>query len=316
VKKNDYKRAFLKMEPDQAFKERLAEKVQSKTPTMFQKRNKRFMASFVGALILVAGFGLFSNLNGQDTPNESETSPVEQNVAEGAVFIPQIELPKQSGVAMDMIGLIVYQGKVYTQTDTLVPKDSAKQLLEEKIGRTKGNIDEWSSQDDYADELASSIGEMDVYKVKGYGSDFRIMTYEEINGDIWAEFYECLNGIEVRSGADLFEKLKMVGNVESAKWEAFESWNNSGQVYEDVPVDATLEEFLLALNAAKPIEQEPLQQEGIYESAEQKFILIKLKDQTEIRLRLFKEGGYVKYGFAPVFLKVEDETFAKMWESL
>lgn len=315
MKKNDYKQAFMKIEPDKTFKDRLAKKVQNKSLTKYQKRNKRFVATFVGSLILLLGFSIFSSLNWSDTRDHSASSPIDRTVSEGAVFIPQIKLPEQSNTAMDMIGLIVYQGRVYTQTDTQINPDSAKQLLGKKIGRTKGNIDEWSSQDEYAQELASSIGQMDVYSIKGYDSDFRIMTYEEMNGSIHAELYECLNGIEVKSGADIFNKLQLVGNVQSATWEEFNSWNNNQQIYKNVQVDTKLDHFLQSLNVAKPIEQEELQKEGIYENMEQKFILIKLKDQTEVRLRLFKDG-YVKYGFAPVFFKVDNEPFSEMWNSL
>lgn len=315
MNKNDYKKAFMKVEPDGNFQKRLEQKVLKKTPGKFQR--KRMVASLgVACLFLIAGVGVFSNLNGDRPIEHSLESPVKPSVSEGAVYIPQVEIPvQQSGKAFDMIGLIVYQGRVYLQSDTSVTPEAAKPLLGEKIGRTKGNLNEWSSQKDYEQEMASSIGVTDVYKVQGYDSQFRIMTYEEINGEIYVQFYDCLNGIEVRTGEDVFKKMSLAGNVQSVRWERFDSWNNSLGEYEDVPVDARFESFLQSLNAAQPIEQEVLQEQGIYENEEQKFILIKLKDQTEVRLRLFKDG-YVKYGFVPVFFKVEDAAFTEMWDSL
>lgn len=65
----------------------------------------------------------------------------------------------------------------------------------EKLGTTKGNIDGWSKQEAYDEEFASTIGETDVYAVKGYDKDFRVMTYER-EGEFSAEFYENLNGIK------------------------------------------------------------------------------------------------------------------------
>jgi hypothetical protein len=315
VNKNDYKRAFMKVEPDQDFQERLVRNVLKKTSSKGQ-RWRTITSLGVACLFLIVGAGVFLQWNEERSFDQSQESPIERRVTEGAVYIPQVEIPEQqSGKAMDMIGLIVYQGRVYLQSDTTVTAEAAKPLLGEKIGRTKGNLNEWNSQKDYEQEMASSIGVADVYKVKGYDHEFRVMTYEEINGEIYAQFYDCLNGLEVRTGEDVFKKFGLAGNVQSVRWERFDSWNNSLGEYEDVPVDAKFESFLQSLNAAKPIEQDVLMEQGIYENEEQKFILIKLKDQTEVRLRLFKDG-YVKYGFVPVFFKVEDAAFTEMWEDL
>jgi hypothetical protein len=314
VKKKDYKQAFLKVEPDDDFQRRLEQKVLKRTQRKFQ-RMRTITSLGAACLFLIIGVGVFFQWNEERSLGPKE-SPVERRVTEGAVYIPQVEIPEQqSGMAMDMIGLIVYQERVYLQSDTTVPPEAAKPLVGEKIGRTKGNLNEWSSQNDYEQEMASSIGESDIYKVNGYDSEFRIMAYEEINGEIYAQFYDCLNGMEVSTGEDVFKKFGLAGNVQSVRWERFDSWNNSLGEYEDFPVDDRFDSFLQSLNAAKPIEQDVLMEQGIYENEEQKFILIKLKDQTEVRLRLFKDG-YVKYGFVPVFFKVEAAAFTEMWDSL
>ena len=78
-----------------------------------------------------------------------------------------------------MIGLVVYQGNIYTQTGTQITPDIAARG--DKLGRSKSGITEWSSSEDYT-ELASTIGEMDIFTVKGYDADFRIMSYMEHDG--------------------------------------------------------------------------------------------------------------------------------------
>lgn len=123
----------------------MAQKLQYKTQPKSQRRNKRLIASCAAGLILLAGTGIFANLYWSDNSNPIASNPPSHTVSKGEVFIPKIQLPKQTNEAANMIGLIVYQGKVYTQTDTHITPESAKPLLGDKIGRTKGNIDEWSS---------------------------------------------------------------------------------------------------------------------------------------------------------------------------
>jgi hypothetical protein len=232
-----------------------------------------------------------------------------------SVILPKLKLPKNTNESADMIGLIVYKGRIYTQTDTHIASKFAYSLLGEKIGRTKGNINEWSDQSEYATELASSIGEIDIYTVKGYDSNFRIMSYLEQDGKIWSEFYECLNGLTVNSGEDIFEKLNMDNNIQSASWEEPNSWNDNKQEFHTLSVNDKLYKFLDALNKAKPIEQRSLQQNDIFETEEQKFVLLKLNDHTEIRLRLFKDS-YVMYQNAHIFIKMDDVVFDDLWKNL
>lgn len=318
MNKSDYKRAFDKIEPDIHFEERLARnlalQVQPKSFGLNRRTALTIVAS-VTAVVLCAVIFTFSGPGGSTNPIASE--PPVQTVAEGSVLLPKIELPKKTNAMMDMIGLIVYQGRIYTQTSARIPPEAAKAVLGEKIGRTKGNINEWSSQKEYAKELASSIGEQDVYSVKGYDRDFRIMTYQVADGQIWTEFYECLNGITISSGADVLRKLKIMGNVQSVSWENFESWNGGKKQYQKLPLDATLDEFLQALDRAKPIESEKLQKQGIYDQGGQsrKFVLLKLKDQSEVRLDLH-QGGYVRYVPAHAFFKLDNAAFDAMWETL
>ena len=214
-----------------------------------------------------------------------------------------------------MIGLVVYQGNIYTQTGTQITPDIAKQLRGDKLGRSKSGITEWSSSEDYT-ELASTIGEMDIFTVKGYDADFRIMSYMEHDGEVYAELYEHLNGITVAKGEDIIGKLNLMGNMTSVQWQDFDSWNMGENKLRELSADAEVQAFVEALYEAKPVAADALFEQGIYETgpSEQKFLYIQLQDGTEVQLRLFKSGQYVRYANAPVFFQLEGAVFTTLWE--
>ncbi|MNC42401.1 hypothetical protein D3C75_912160 [compost metagenome] len=141
------------------------------------------------------------------------------------------------------------------------------------------------------------------------------MSYSEIDGQVFADLYEHTNGITVSSGADLIGKLNLEGRIASAQWESFDSWNNGLQQYAPLAGGDTLDGFLTALLAAKPLAAEPLIGQGIYDSEDRKIIYLELKDKTRVQLVLFGQG-LVRYGDAPVFFEVESDAFQALWNSM
>lgn len=138
---------------------------------------KQYRVKGIGAaavfLILIGAIALFNN---NLTPNDTANNPNTPGVTEGnGVHIPAVKLPEKN-MSADMIGLIVYNGEIYTQTMTEIDTKTAKNIIGEKLGTTKGTIDEWSEQEAYDEEFASTVEIADVYTVKGYDNDFRIMT--------------------------------------------------------------------------------------------------------------------------------------------
>jgi hypothetical protein len=194
--------------------------------------------------------------------------------------------------------------------------EAAESLLDQKIGKTKGNITEWSKQDDNAAELASTIGIQDVYTVKGYDKSFRIMTFAKENGNVLdAQFYECLNGITVKTGADVFDKLKIENNAKKVRFENFESWNNGRRQFKELEKTQFLDGFISELKNTTPFKQESLSYLFKGEDTSQKFIFITLNDGSEVQLRLFK-GGYVYYGNSHIFFKMENKFFNLFWNEI
>lgn len=289
---------------------------------MQQKRRPRKIVYIAASVLIAAGIGLagpsvMKQLNGTASPNQvAQVDPGTPSAGNAAgVVIPKIELPdKKPGVQADMIGLVVYQGNVYTQAATHIEAVNASALLGEKLGRTTSGIDEWSGKDAYT-ELASNIGETDIYAVKGYDSDFLIMSYTEMDGQVFAELYEHTNGITVNSGADLLGKLNLAGRIASAEWESFDSWNNGKQQYLPLPEGAALDGFLSALNAAKPLPADSLMAQGIYDNEDSKLVYLQLTDTARVELTLFGKG-LVRYGNAPVFFEVEPGAFQALWSSM
>ncbi|MEK5032977.1 hypothetical protein MKY96_16085 [Paenibacillus sp. FSL R7-0302] len=289
---------------------------------MEQKRRPRKMVYIAASVLVAAGIGLagpgvMKQLNGTASPNQvAQVDPGTPSAGNSAgVVIPKIELSdKSSGAQADMIGLVVYQGNIYTQAAIRIEAADAAALRGEKLGRTTSGIDEWSGKDAYT-ELASNIGETDIYAVKGYDSGFLVMSYTEADGQVFAELYEHTNGITVNSGADLIGKLNLDGRIASAQWESFDSWNNGKQQYLPLPEDAALNGFLSALNAAKPLSADSLMAQGIYDNEDRKLVYLELADKARVELTLFGKG-LVRYGNAPVFFEVEPGAFQALWDNL
>jgi len=269
------------------------------------------------ALTITLGtYMLWSNGFG---PNESADSPNQVEVTEdGGVVIPALELPENTEtVTADMIGLIVYNGKIYTQTATEISSEAAKAMVGEKLGTTKGSIDEWSEQEAYEEEFASTVGVAEVYSVKGYDKDFRIMTYAESGGEIYAEFFENVNGFTVYSGADVFGKLNLTGNISEVQYRTYSDWNNSIDQFHPIEDTELVNGFVEELNNAKPLPRsqnsDPI---GTSRSEEQfKEVSLYLNDGSVVRLILLKEG-YIYYGFVPVYFEMSEKVFNRMWDQM
>lgn len=315
-----YKKAVDTMTTNEAMKKRMESKLQE----LQQERKRPRRTVYIAAsIVLAVGIGVTASSfwkqgNGPTSPS-TEVAKVTPNTpvtnTSDSVVIPKLELPDQnSGVKASMVPLVVYQGNIYTQAATRIDAADAAALRGDKLGRTTGGINELSGKDKYT-ELASNIGETDIYAVKGYDSDFRIMSYTEIDGQVYAELFEHTNGITVSSGADLLGKLNLQDRIASAEWQSFESWNNGLQQYEPLANDESLASFLTALQDAKPLAAEPLIDQGIYDDENRKVLYLKLEDNTQVELTLFGKG-LVRYGNDPVFFEVESDAFQTLWKSM
>lgn len=288
-----------------------------------QEMNKNRRSFFGKGLTVTAIFIVFSGIfiwwNNGNFLNKIISNPDTLTVnKDGSVNIPAIELYVDENSDSDMVGLVVYKGKIYTQAESKIKSKNAEAMKGNKIGTAKGTIDEWSTQKDYDEELASTYGNADVYTVKGYDEDFRIMMIGDWGEELYVEFFENLNGITVNSGEDVFGKLNMMNHATSAEWRSFDDWyysTNHSQPIADMKVIHT---FVEALNQTKPLIIEydstsPIQSKN---NENYKELIVHLDDGVAVRLSLYKDG-YIQYGdMIDVFFKMDDEVFSQLWEQL
>ena len=272
-----------------------------------------------------------NNLTNQDANLNDATeagvtpSPVVHYVDQG-LKVPAISLPEPKTWAMcDMIGTLVYNGGIYTQTDNMYMDLEAEQkeaLLGEYLGHATLSIDEWSSFEEYSKEFASTY-EGDVYSVKGYDPDFRVCVRceEEYDGKrhLSLFFLERLNDITLSSGYDLFEaRLKVREKYVSCKWENHDDWDNARNIYHNLVLDdeawgkfmdmVDTYEFVCTWNP-------DTKSSSIYRTDNQIHLYIQLDDGLEVHMRLI-EGGYVGYqGLNWYFVKIPEDIFNKVFEA-
>ncbi|OAB41647.1 hypothetical protein [Paenibacillus glacialis] len=280
-------------------------------------KNKRYWSKAItlaaSVVIVFGGYGVYMDYFERDQ-NPMNTPIVVKNPG---LQIPVIKLPEVSGnEKVDMVGLIVYNGKIYTQTATEIDPKFAKNMLGEKLGTTRGGIDEWSKQDKYAVQFASTIGEIDVYSVKGYDKSFRIMSYSEIDGEVYSEYYECLNGITIHSGEDVFGKLNITGNIQSAQYRIHSDWDYGVERFFPIQVDL-LKSFAETLNHAIPYSRASVEEKlGDFRNDENyRQMILQLKDGSKVSVVVLKDG-YISYGNADVYFKIDSEIFKGIWGAL
>jgi len=312
---NKVKQEMNKIQIPKELSERSKIGVSQAKKEMKHYRKKYYIKAVGVAAVLILFIGAFILLNNDlnNTANNLNTPVV---IEEGGVNIPAIQLP-EGNMAADMIGLIVYNGNIYTQTKTEIAAEAAKDIIGEKLGTAKGTIDEWSEQEAYAEDFASTIGITDVYTVKGYDKDFRIMTFKEQDGKIYAEFYENLNGITINSGEDVFGKLNIVGNISSAYYRTFNDWNNSIDNYQPINDMKILNTFVIELNNTKPYPRTQNSDPISNSRTDEKFreISIYLNDGSIVKLTLL-EDGYIYYGYMGAYFKMNEDVFLKLWKQI
>lgn len=291
----------------------------------------RWMAAAAAFVLVAAGIAVPLLLT-KAAKRGNEPAPVAEAV-EG-VSIPAVTLPDGSNpIAYDMIGLVVYKGQIYTQAGDYFGEDAKplEALVGAHLGTAKGNLNEWSAQDAYATEFASTVpGE--VYAVKGYDEGFRICIRGEIRYDeqeepvVWIQFFDCLNGITLRTGKDLFEdRLRVSENTESVRFETHADWDNGLGNVQTANVDpedwaAFWEQvdacaFVNMWDPDGSWSNPENDYTTIYDTQNQTHLTLTMRDGTSVALRLI-EGGYV--GYQPLgwyFVRIPEEAFNPVYEA-
>ncbi len=203
------------------------------------------------------------------------------------VYIPPEPMPEapEAGMAADMIGFFIHDGRMYTQTTQYV----GASLLGERVASVTGDIDEWSGAEEYVEGASSVAGE--VFAVNGYDEGFRLALVT----DAGAELYDCLSGISLSSGADLFESRLHIENAVAAWCVADEDWEWELDSRRYIDLEA-LEPFVATLLASPMQDWDRGSENGdIYDfDYAEAHLYLELADGAVVPLRLF-ENGCVKY---------------------
>ena len=288
------------------------------------KRKYRWIPWAAAACLLLAvGVGVLLRhsvpLPPQDAAAPAETT---QTMPKPGVWIPPIELPKPEEAAMaDMIALVVVDGKLYTEGETYYDDEAARieTLLGEKLGDATGTIDCFSDDSEYEKPFASTLAG-EVFTVQGYDPAFRVAV-RNVNseGSLSVWFMDCLNGISLSAGSDLFEdRLQLRDRVTSIQWQSHGDWDwNLGGMQDAQLSQEMWSAFLDAVDAGEFVYtwQPGVSFYGdhpnssIYDTPNQAHLFLTMSDGTRVELRLI-EGGYV--GYAPLgwyFVRIPGEAF-------
>ena len=288
-----------------------------------RKKCTKWYAIACSLCVILIGTVLLRWVILNDKLDNNNTTVVDEEEAKNSlVYIPKIELPKKSSVQTDMIGLIVYKGKIYTQAESFCGQKASEinNLVGNRIGYAKGNIDEGAKQEEYAKEFAGTVSG-DVYTVNGYNEDFRICIKGSDNdgtGNVidYINFYENLNGIGLNNGKDLFgDRIRLEKNWDNVKYLTHENWDNGWPDYNYLNLsnitERDIDKFIQELYRGEFVD---LTNKDIYDKPNH-HLYIYMKDNTRVELRLF-EGGYV--GYQPLgwyFVKMPGEIFNKLYEA-
>lgn len=268
------------------------------------------------AIILIGGNSNVREKLSLQWGTEAEEAVSIEPSAETGVHIPAIQLPEDPS-RLDMLLLVVYKGKIYTQTDSYLPVEHASELRGEKLGMTINSLHEWSKQDDFAVEFASNIGVTDIYAVKGYDPGFRIMSYTVYEGQVFAEIFESLRGMTVTSGADFLGKLNLSSNIVKAQYRGLWDWYVDKDHMMPLENLEVVNRFVDRLDDTVPISREEADQVlGNYQKEERwRGLYVELKDGIGVHLAIVREG-YIYYGTSEVFFRMDDPVFSELWHEM
>ena len=288
------------------------------------KRKYRWIPWAAAACLLLAvGAGVLLRQSAPQKPQDV-AAPVEstQTMPKPGVWIPPIELPKPEEAAMaDMKALVVVDGNLYTEGETYYDDEAARieTLLGEKLGDATGTIDCFSDDSEYEKPFASTLAG-EVFTVQGYDPAFRVAV-RNVNseGSLTVWFMDCLNGISLSTGSDLFEdRLQLRNRVSSIQWQSHGDWNwNLGGMQDAQISQETWSAFLDAVDSGEFVytwqPDVPFYNDrpnsSIYDTPNQAHLFLTMSDGTRMELRLI-EGGYVGYApFGWYFVQIPGEAF-------
>lgn len=339
--KDSYKRDNENIKPKKEVLLSLSEEMKrcSESSKKTNKYNYKVGFSVVVALLIFSVLIFAKEKLEYNNKLENNIVKEEVPVKEG-IYVPKEQLGRiDPDIQACRIATLVYKGRIYTLEGTEISLEEGKSLMDKRIGVTWDlikKIKDDGTSAGYIDleslEDFASFGAGDeVYTVKGYDDDFRLITYNKNEYGEFISIWECLNDFILADGSDIFGKMNIKDNVKSVTWETFNNWNYGTLEGKEVIIDDTLNSFIDAMYNGIPysLEDEELRKElfdkeNNYNTGEeyfeaneegQKFMLFKMNDGTKVEIRLFR-SGYVYYKGLNFAFKLDEESFNNMWDKL
>ena len=244
------------------------------------------------AFAVFCAIALIANLNlhafAYDMPN---ISPGQQE-----------ETLPEAPALIDMIGMVRYNGKLYTQAEYIHCSEEEKiPFIGEYLGTARGNIVEYSEEKEFLKDFASNVPGK-VYSVNGYSPDFRICIPNMYNNGGFIAFFEYIDASKLKIGKDLFgDKIKLKDNIKSVSYILYDYPNTVMTAYKKLKniTDSSIAAFSDALYRAKfysSLETNIWEKFAGKKSVALKF---KLNDNSVFKVTLYEEGQ-VFYGLGNV----------------
>lgn len=190
-------------------------------------------------------------------------SEIEEGVYYSKAHKTDVEQVSYEGFVIDGMGtsrkinskLVNFEDKMYTTTYEGRERDKSKLKMEGYIDKEIGKVyGQWGRYGRYYSqdktEIEDATIEATVYKLKDYDENFRIGIYfkETLKideGKTYHYFYvcECLNGIVLVDGSDLYEDRLHIDEAER-----IDCWNEKGAMHNASPELEVIKEFIKAVN--------------------------------------------------------------------
>ncbi len=292
-----------------------------------KRKTKVITACFSVCICLVAAFGIGSALQGTpDLLPDNNDNPVgmqaqvngqtsEVATTESGIYIPKIEIePVDENVMADMVAMVVYNGRVYVgayQWDNPMPYIENAELLGEYVGTGNNKITCWSDEKDYEGQFASNTP-YDFYTVKGYDPVFRLAAVMDFEDGKEIMFFDCLNGIWLHTGADLYENLlHITGNYNTVLYQLHEDWDYGKGNYKTLSAvsEEDIAAFVEALKTGPFVDfSEDIESRNRLYDGRQAHLFYQMNDGTTVGMRLL-EGGYVSFRGTSAYVYMPGEIF-------
>jgi len=225
---------------------------------------------------------------------------------ESAITIPalKVNLKKEDGIASDMMGFFIYEGRCYVQICDYMTSD----VVGDYVCTSTGLIDEWTSKDGYV-ELAGSI-EAKFYEVKGINPEFMLCTVYE---DGVVETFVHNNGITLSRGWELLadrlgieEGFKKVSYLTASEWEKQYQTKQEPTVIGEEHREV-FDKFLAAFGERKFVLKENIstniRAEAIYH------LYITTPEGVPLHFLLLRDGYVSYYGLDQVCVKIDERIY-------